>query len=40
VDVAAVRLRDIAEFRQHLLNHGQKPTSINRALAALTAFFK
>jgi integrase/recombinase XerC len=40
MDLSAVGPLDIAEFRQHLLNRGQKPTSINRALAALSAFFE
>lgn len=31
---------DIAEFKRHLQKKGQKPSTINRALAALSAFFE
>lgn len=39
-DVSAIGPLDIAEFRQHLLNRAQRPATINRVLAALSAFFE
>lgn len=39
IDVSAVGPLDLAEFRQFLLNGGQRPATINRILAALSVFF-
>ncbi|WP_353961298.1 site-specific integrase [Desulfofundulus salinus] len=30
---------DIAEFKRYMQNRGQKPATINRALACLSTFF-
>ncbi len=39
-DMRSVGLLDIAEFKRHLMDRNQKPSTINRAIASLSAFFK
>lgn len=39
MDISAVGPLDIAEFKRHLIDLGQKPATINRALTSLSVFF-
>ena len=39
VSLESIGPLDIAEFKRHLQKRGQKPATINRALATLSTFF-
>jgi len=39
-DMCSVGPLDIAEFKRHLMDRNQKPSTINRAIVSLSAFFK
>ncbi len=39
-DIKSISPLDLAEFKRHLINIGQKPTTVNRAIMALSSFFR